>query len=167
MGSQAPKSGYGVASNREQADTRFSASASKMVRRAEGFKGGGGITIGKLSMYVLDEGQQVGKGNRQPGQWTGAALLHSRDKPSLKKITPAALLAETATTGMMARDQPLLQPKILHGGLGQIPRARVRSCRTAMRVGRCWIASLVDNIFFWLSRTVSTIRKSLCKERGR
>jgi phage terminase large subunit-like protein len=93
---------YTGASNRDQADEVFSPAA-KMVRRAEGFKEWFGITIGKLSMYVLDEGSKFEKVIGNPGDGASPhCFIHDEfhEQPTFEQY-------ETAKTGMMAREQAL------------------------------------------------------------
>lgn len=93
---------YTGAANRDQADEVFSPAA-KMIRRAEGFKEWFGITIGKLSMYVLDEGSKFEKVIGNPGDGPSPhCFIHDEfhEQPTFEQY-------ETAKTGMMARDQPL------------------------------------------------------------
>lgn len=93
---------YTGAANRDQADEVFSPAA-KMVRRAEGFKEWFGITIGKLSMYVLDEGSKFEKVIGNPGDGPSPhCFIHDEfhEQPTDEQY-------ETAKTGMMAREQPL------------------------------------------------------------
>jgi phage terminase large subunit-like protein len=93
---------YTGASNKDQAKEVFSP-ASKMARRAEGFKEWFGITIAKESMYVLDEGSKFEIVIGNPG-----------DGPSPHCFThdefheqPTFAQYDTAKTGMMAREQSL------------------------------------------------------------
>jgi phage terminase large subunit-like protein len=93
---------YTGASNKDQAKEVFSP-ASKMGRRAEGFKEWFGITIAKESMYVLDEGSKFEIVIGNPG-----------DGPSPHCFThdefheqPTFAQYDTAKTGMMAREQSL------------------------------------------------------------
>ncbi len=93
---------YAGATNRDQADEVYSPAA-KMVRRAEGFKEWFGITIGKLSMYVLDEGSKFEKVIGNPGDGPSPhCFIHDEfhEQPTFEQY-------ETAKTGMMAREQPL------------------------------------------------------------
>lgn len=93
---------YTGASNKDQADEVFSPAA-KMVRRAEGFKEWFGITIGKLSMYVLDEGSKFEKVIGNPGDGPSPhCFIHDEfhEQATFEQY-------ETAKTGMMAREQPL------------------------------------------------------------
>lgn len=93
---------YCGASNERQANEVFSP-ATKMARRAEGFKEWFGITIGKRSMYVLDEGSKFETVIGAPGDGPSPhCFLHDEFH---EQLTFAQY--DTAKTGTMAREQSL------------------------------------------------------------
>lgn len=93
---------YNGASNKDQAKEVFSP-ASKMARRAEGFKEWFGITIAKESMYIIDEGSkwEIVIGNPGDGP-SPHCFIHD-------EFHEQATFAQydTAKTGVMAREQSL------------------------------------------------------------
>jgi len=93
---------YTGAGDKAQAKEVFSP-ASKMARRAEGFKEWYGITIGKESMYCLDEGSKFEIVIGNPGDGPSPhCFIHDEFH---EQLTWAQY--ETARTGMMAREHPL------------------------------------------------------------
>jgi len=93
---------YTGASNKDQAKEVFTP-ASKMARRADGFKDWFGITIGKESMYVLDEGSKFEIVIGNPGDGASPhCFIHDEfhEQPTFAQY-------DTAKTGMMAREQPI------------------------------------------------------------
>ena len=93
---------YCGASNEKQANEVFSP-ASRMARRARYFKEHYSITIGKKSMFVLDEGSKFEIVIGNPGDGPSPhAFVHDEfhEQPTFAQY-------ETAKTGMMARQQPL------------------------------------------------------------
>jgi len=93
---------YTGAGNKKQANEVFSP-ASKMARRADGFKEWFGITIGKESMFCLDEGSKFEIVIGNPGDGPSPhCFIHDEfhEQPTWAQY-------ETAKTGMMAREQPL------------------------------------------------------------
>ncbi len=93
---------YAGASNKNQAKEVFGP-ASKMARRAEGFKEWFGITIAKESMYVLEEGSKFEIVIGNPGDGPSPhCFIHDEfhEQPTFAQY-------DTAKTGMMAREQPL------------------------------------------------------------
>jgi phage terminase large subunit-like protein len=93
---------YTGASSEKQAMEVYSP-ASKMARRADGFKEWFGITIGKKSMFCLDEGSKFEIVIGNPGDGPSPhCFIHDEFH---EQATWAQY--ETAKTGMMAREQPL------------------------------------------------------------
>lgn len=93
---------YTGASNKAQAKEVF-APASKMARRAEGFKEYFGITIGKESMYILDEGSKFEIVIGNPGDGPSPhCFIHDEfhEQPTFAQY-------DTGKTGTMAREQSL------------------------------------------------------------
>jgi phage terminase large subunit-like protein len=93
---------YTGASNKNQAKEVFSP-ASKMARRADGFKEWFGITIAKESMYVLDEGSKFEIVIGNPGDGSSPhCFIHDEfhEQPTFAQY-------DTAKTGAMAREQSL------------------------------------------------------------
>ena len=93
---------YTGASTKDQAKEVFTP-ASKMARRADGFKEWFGITIAKESMYVLDEGSKFEIVIGNPGDGASPhCFIHDEfhEQPTFAQY-------DTAKTGMMAREQPL------------------------------------------------------------
>ena len=93
---------YTGATNRDQAHILFNIAA-KMARRAEAFKEWFGITIGKQSMFVLDEGSKFETVIGNPGDGPSPhCFIHDEfhEQPTFEQY-------ETAQTGVMARDQAL------------------------------------------------------------
>jgi len=93
---------YNGAGDKDQAKEVFSP-ASKMARRADGFKEWFGITIAKESMYIIDEGSkwEIVIGN--PGDGSSPhCFIHDEfhEQPTFAQY-------ETAQTGVMAREQSL------------------------------------------------------------
>lgn len=93
---------YTGASNKAQAKEVFSPAA-KMARRAEGFKEWFGITIGKESMYVLDEGSKFEIVIGSPGDGPSPhCFIHDEfhEQTDFSQY-------DTGKTGTMAREQSL------------------------------------------------------------
>lgn len=93
---------YTGASNKNQSKEVFGP-ASKMARRADGFKEWFGITIAKESMYVLEEGSKFEIVIGNPGDGPSPhCFIHDEfhEQPTFAQY-------DTAKTGMMAREQPL------------------------------------------------------------
>jgi phage terminase large subunit-like protein len=93
---------YTGASNKKQAKEVFTP-ASKMAKRAVGFKEWFGITAGTESMYVLDEGSKFEIVIGNPGDGPSPhCFIHDEfhEQPTFAQY-------DTAKTGMMAREQPL------------------------------------------------------------
>lgn len=93
---------YTGASNKAQAKEVFSP-ATKMAKRAEGFKEWFGITIGKESMYVLDEGSKFEIVIGNPGDGPSPhCFVHDEfhEQPTFAQY-------DTGKTGTMAREQSL------------------------------------------------------------
>jgi phage terminase large subunit-like protein len=93
---------YCGASNKDQAKEVF-VPASKMARRADGFKEWFGITIAKESMYCIDEGSKFEIVIGNPGDGSSPhGFIHDEfhEQPTFAQY-------DTAKTGMMAREQPL------------------------------------------------------------
>lgn len=93
---------YCGASDKNQAKEVFSP-ASKMARRAEGFKEWYGITIAKESMYILEEGSKFEIVIGNPGDGASPhCFIHDEfhEQPTFAQY-------ETAKTGTMAREQSL------------------------------------------------------------
>lgn len=93
---------YTGASNKDQAKEVFNP-ASKMARRAEGFKEWFGITIGKESMFVLEEGSKFEIVIGNPGD---GASPHCFTHDEFHE-QPTFAQYDTAKTGTMAREQSL------------------------------------------------------------
>jgi phage terminase large subunit-like protein len=93
---------YTGASKKDQAKEVFSPAA-KMARRAEGFKEWFGITLGKESMYVLDEGSKFEIVIGSPGDGPSPhCFIHDEYHQH-----PTDAQYQTAKTGSMARQQSL------------------------------------------------------------
>ncbi|WP_420239250.1 terminase large subunit [Telmatobacter bradus] len=93
---------YCGASSEKQANEVF-APASKMARRARFFKEHYGISFGKKTMFVLDEGSKFEIVIGNPGDGPSPhGFIHDEfhEQPTFAQY-------ETAKTGMMARQQPL------------------------------------------------------------
>jgi phage terminase large subunit-like protein len=148
---------YTGAANRDQADEVFSP-ASKMVRRAEGFKEWFGITIGKLSMYVLDEGSKFEKVIGNPGDGPSPhCFIHDEfhEQPTNEQY-------ETAKTGMMARDQPLQLVISTAGFDTESPCKELQDSLHKVLDG-----TLVDNRIFGLTYTVDEPEKLVKNAEGK
>jgi phage terminase large subunit-like protein len=93
---------YCGASNEKQAFEVFSP-ASKMARRAEGFKEWFGITIAKKSLYIIDEGSKFEVVVGDPGDGPSPhCFIHDEYHQH-----PTDAQYQTAKTGTGAREQPL------------------------------------------------------------
>lgn len=93
---------YTGASNKAQAKEVFSPAA-KMARRAEGFKEWHGITIGKESMFVIDEGSKFEIVIGSPGDGPSPhCFIHDEfhEQPTFAQY-------DAGKTGTMAREQSL------------------------------------------------------------
>jgi len=93
---------YCGASDRKQAEEVFSPAA-KMARRAPGYKEYFGITIGKQSMYCVDEGSKFEVVIGDPGDGPSPHCFIHDEFHEQKTFAQY----ETAKTGMLAREQPL------------------------------------------------------------
>lgn len=93
---------YAGASDQPQAQILFNM-ASRMARRAPGFKEYHGITIAKESMYCIDQGNVFATVIGNPGDGPNPhCFTHDEfhEQPTFAQY-------ETAKTGMMSREQPL------------------------------------------------------------
>lgn len=93
---------YTGAGNKDQAKEVFTP-ATKMARRAEGFKEWFGITIGKESMYIIDEGSKFEIVIGNPGDGPSPhCFIHDEfhEQPTFAQY-------DAGKTGTMAREQSL------------------------------------------------------------